>query len=87
MAGAQPTAACWDFVSAVGICGSGTRRNLSDRRSRLPRRNPAYHEILGAAVADISRSWFFGLPPRGILAQYRSGGHNLEGTLKAPDRL
>jgi hypothetical protein len=27
LAGAQPTAACWDFVSAIGICGSGTRRH------------------------------------------------------------
>jgi hypothetical protein len=24
--GCQPTAACWDFVSAVGICGSRARR-------------------------------------------------------------
>jgi hypothetical protein len=27
LAGAHPTAACWDFVSAIGICGSGTRPN------------------------------------------------------------
>jgi hypothetical protein len=27
LAGAQPTAACWDFVAAIGICGASTRRH------------------------------------------------------------